>query len=71
VNHAGAGKDIVIGAGSHPITEVRGEPAYKVVVEWEDLKPCWVWWVGRDSWRNGRMALSRTFAAGHKREIGR
>ena len=40
------------------------------VVEWEDLKPCWVWWVGRDSWRNGRMALSRTFAAGHKREIG-
>jgi len=33
MNHAGAGKDIVIGTGSHATSEVRGEPADEVVVE--------------------------------------
>ena len=41
------------------------------VVECEDLKPCWVEWVGRDCLRKGRIRRSRTLAAGDRREIGR
>ena len=42
-----------------------------VVVEWFFLKPCWKSGTGRQSVNSGRRSLSRTLAAGQRRETGR